>query len=86
MREVEEALATWRDAERRFLATDPASLAHAVAELDCNDARVEYDRLVTLRQAEHVEAELLTDEPATYGQSRLSSTRPMWALAALTAS
>jgi hypothetical protein len=66
VRDVGHALARWRDAERRFRQSEPGSLAHAVAEIESNDAQAEYDRLVDLRRAKAAEAELLSDEaPAT---------------------
>ena len=66
MREVAQALACWRDAERRFRQSEPGSLAQAGARNESNDAQAEYDRLVDLRRAKAAEAELLGDEaPAT---------------------
>ncbi len=62
MREVEEALARWRNAERRFTATEPGSLDHIVAPLECEAAQSAYERLVEPRWTEIMHDELTTGE------------------------
>ncbi len=46
VREVEDALARWRDAERRFQGTVPGSAERAKAEADCSQAQAAYERVV----------------------------------------
>jgi hypothetical protein len=59
VREVEDALARWRNAERRFQGTVPGSAERAKAEAECNHAQAVYERVV--RNAAARAAERTTD-------------------------